>query len=112
MAIDWVIPFSDNSETHDYIRSNDRYYPHFKDCIGAIDGTHIKATLPKELQIPYIGRKGIPTQNIMVACDFDMCFTFVLPGWEGSAHDTRIFYDTIKNPAKKFPMPPPGNKLK
>ncbi|KAL3820188.1 hypothetical protein ACJIZ3_006093 [Penstemon smallii] len=108
MAIEWVIPFGDQSVTHDYIRLNDRYFPHFKDCIGAIDGTHIKAALPTELQVPYIGRKGIPTQNILVACDFDMCFSFVLPGWEGSAHDTRIFYDTIRNPAKNFPMPSPG----
>ena len=42
-------------------------------------------------QIPYIGRKCIPTQNIMAVCDFDMLFTFVWPGWEGTAHDIRIF---------------------
>ncbi|KAL3843592.1 hypothetical protein ACJIZ3_000995 [Penstemon smallii] len=107
MSMDWIIPFTNNSVTHEYIRSNDRHYPHFKDCIGAIDGTHIKAALPTELQPRFIGRKQIPTQNILAVCDFDMCFTYVLPGWEGSAHDTRIFYDTIKNPAKKFPMPPP-----
>ncbi|XP_012851818.1 PREDICTED: uncharacterized protein LOC105971511 [Erythranthe guttata] len=51
-----------------------------QDCIGAIDGTHIKAALRKELQTPFIGRKGTPTQNIMAVCDFDMCFTYVLPG--------------------------------
>ncbi|XP_028111582.1 uncharacterized protein LOC114309905 [Camellia sinensis] len=41
----------------------------------------------------------------MAACDFDMCFTFCLSGWEGSAHNTRIFLDTIRNPSYNFPKP-------
>ncbi len=59
-------------------------------------------------QIPYIGRKGIPTQNVMTVCDFNMCFTFVMAGWEGSAHDTRIFLDAIRDPKYKFSHPPNG----
>jgi hypothetical protein len=43
-------------------------------------------------QIPYIGQKGTSTQNVMAVCDFRMCFTFVWAGWEGTAHDTRIFF--------------------
>ncbi|MFQ6668567.1 hypothetical protein Gotur_034163 [Gossypium turneri] len=31
---------------------------HFKDCIGAIDDTHIVTILPPNEQIPDIGRKG------------------------------------------------------
>jgi hypothetical protein len=87
---------------------NDHYYPYFKDCIGAIDGTHIQVIIPTKEQIPYIGRKGIPTQNVMVVCDFDMCFTFGWAGWEGSAHDTRIFMEALRTPSLKFPLPPPG----
>ncbi|XP_073158314.1 uncharacterized protein [Henckelia pumila] len=108
MSLDWIRPFSDNTTIHPYIQQNSRYFPHFKDCIGAIDGIHIKASIPCHLQVPFIGRKGSPTQNVMVACDFDMCFTFVLSGWEGSAHDTRIFYSAIKDASKNFPMPPRG----
>jgi hypothetical protein len=29
-------------------------------------------------------KKGILTQNIMAACNFDMQFIFVWAGWEGS----------------------------
>ena len=58
-----------------------------QNCIGAIDGTHVRACVSQENQIPFIGRKGILTQNIMAACSFDMQFTFVWAGWEGSAHD-------------------------
>ena len=60
------------------------------------------------ISIPYFGRKGYPTQNVMAACDFDMLFTFVLPGWEDAAHGTHIFLDTIRKQNNNFPHPPPG----
>ncbi|XP_021748947.1 uncharacterized protein LOC110714721 isoform X1 [Chenopodium quinoa] len=41
------------------IRNNYKYWPHFKDCIGAIDGTHIPCVVSEEDKIPYIGRKGV-----------------------------------------------------
>lgn len=49
-----------------------RFWPHFKDCIGAIDGTHIPVTVPLADQPKYIGRHGYPSQNIMAVCDLDM----------------------------------------
>ena len=58
--------------------------------------------------MPYFGRKGCHTQNIMAACDFDMCFTFVSAGWEGSMHDTRIFYNVVLDTSKNFPYPQGG----
>ncbi|KAF7145998.1 hypothetical protein RHSIM_Rhsim04G0159800 [Rhododendron simsii] len=67
MAIDWVRPWPQQG-VHSKIANNPRYYPHFKDCIGAIDGTHVKAHPPKDDPIKkWIGRKGYPTQNIMAA---------------------------------------------
>ncbi|KAK8480024.1 hypothetical protein V6N11_051381 [Hibiscus sabdariffa] len=109
MAIDIIAPEDRSfSSIPEQIRNDSRYMPHFKDCIGAIDGTHISAILPPNEQIPYIGRKGVPTQNVMAVCDFNMCFTFVVAGWEGTAHDTRIFLDAIRDPKLKFPHPPNG----
>ncbi|XP_028080060.1 uncharacterized protein LOC114281708 [Camellia sinensis] len=35
------------------IRHNPHFYPFFKDCVGAIDGTHIFARVPASEQIPY-----------------------------------------------------------
>ncbi|KAK8938373.1 hypothetical protein KSP39_PZI010984 [Platanthera zijinensis] len=90
------------------ILNDDRYMPYFKDCIGAIDGTHVDACVPVDDQVRYIGRHGTPTQNIMAICDFDMCFTYVVPGWEGSAHDSRIFQRAVNDPSCEFPHPPPG----
>ncbi|KAJ0509196.1 putative harbinger transposase-derived nuclease domain-containing protein [Helianthus annuus] len=94
-----------NDEVPPQLLNNSRYYPMFKDCIGAIDGTHVKASVREHEQAKYIGRKGYATQNIMAACDFNMCFTFAWAGWEGTAHDTRIFLEALRKPEVKFPRP-------
>jgi len=44
----------------------------------------------------------------MAACSFDMQFMFVWAGWEGSAHDTRIFLEAIDNSNIKFSKPLEG----
>ncbi|KAG5240959.1 protein ALP [Salix suchowensis] len=108
-AIDTIKPTDpDFTNTPIQIAMNQRFMPHFKNCIGAIDGTHVRATISPELQIPFIGRKGVRPQNIMAACSFDMQFTFVWAGWEGSVHDTRIFLEAIDSTSIKFPKPPEG----
>lgn len=81
---------------------------YFKGCIGAVDGVHILASISLEDQIPFINRKGTPSQNVMVVYNFDMQFIFAVGSWEGSAHDARVFQTTIINPAFNFPNPPPG----
>lgn len=65
--------------------------------IGAINGTHVDAHVPKNKKVAYIERCGSFTQNIMVACDFNICFTFVMVGWEYSTHDSRIFHFATQN---------------
>ncbi|KAK8938791.1 hypothetical protein KSP39_PZI011350 [Platanthera zijinensis] len=82
---------------------------YFKDCIGAINETHVNACIPVGEQVPYIGRHGYISQNIMVVCDFDMTFTFVMVGWEGSAYDSRISHNAITDRRWNFSHPPPGN---
>ena len=73
-----------------------------------IDGVHIPVVIPAEEQHLYYGRKGITTMNCMCACDFDMKFTFACVGWEGSAHDTRIFLSCLNNESDNFPKAPAG----
>ncbi|XP_042487690.1 uncharacterized protein LOC122067917 [Macadamia integrifolia] len=50
----------------------------------------------------------ITTQNVMCACSFDMKFTFVYAGWEGSANDCRVFNRALEDPTLRFPHPPQG----
>ncbi|KAL2327743.1 hypothetical protein Fmac_021170 [Flemingia macrophylla] len=65
------------------------------DCLGAIDGTHVRVKVPRSDAPRFRGRKDWPTQNIFAACDFDMKFTYVLRGWEGTASDSRILKDVL-----------------
>jgi hypothetical protein len=46
-------------------------------------------------QAKYIGRHDYTSQNVMAICDFDMRFMFVVTGWHGSVHDTRVLQDTV-----------------
>ncbi|XP_062013206.1 uncharacterized protein LOC133729658 [Rosa rugosa] len=77
------------------IRESTRFYPYFKDCIGAIDGTHIPAMVKGREVSSYRNRHGIQSQNVLAACDFDLQFIYVLSGWEGSAHDSKLLNDAL-----------------
>ena len=54
------------------------------------------ARVPRHMQQAFRGRKSSPTQNVMTVASFDLKFTFVLAGWEGSAHDALILSDAIE----------------
>lgn len=44
------------------------------------------------------GRKSFATQNVMAVVDFDLCFTYVLASWEGTAHDALVLRDALERP--------------
>ncbi|XP_040943430.1 uncharacterized protein [Gossypium hirsutum] len=92
-----VIRLPDES-TPSEIRNNPRFYPYFKDCIGALDGTHIRASVPLSMQGRFRSRKEGMTQNVLATITFDLKFAYVLAGWEGSAHDSRILSDALSRP--------------
>ena len=77
--------------------------------MGAIDGTHVLARVPGKERAAFLGRKHTTTQNVLAAVDFDLRFTYVLVGWEGSAHDALILADAIqRDDGLKVPQ---GNSL-
>jgi hypothetical protein len=78
-----------------YVTNNDRFSPYFDNCIGALDGTHIMAVISSGQQAPFRNRKGDISQNVLAVVDFNMLFTYVLVGWEGSAHDGRVLADAF-----------------
>ncbi|KAM3330116.1 hypothetical protein ACQJBY_026857 [Aegilops geniculata] len=103
-----ITPRDDTFTTVHARIQDERFWPHFKGAIGAIDGCHIPVTVPSDEVVNHTGRHGFPSQNVMAVCDFDMRFTFVVAGWPGSAHDTRILNDSLVKYAHRFPTPPPG----
>ncbi|KAJ0734418.1 putative harbinger transposase-derived nuclease domain-containing protein [Helianthus annuus] len=82
------------------IQEKKRFYPFFKDCVGAIDGTHVRVKVPNKDAARYRGRKGYPTINVLAACTFDLKFTYVLTGWERTASDSRIIKDAFSRSDK------------
>ncbi|KAL4561033.1 hypothetical protein LXL04_033194 [Taraxacum kok-saghyz] len=87
------------------IQEKNRFYPYFKNCVGAIDGTHVRVKVHSKDAPRYRGRKGYPTINVLAACSFDLKFTYVLTGWEGTASDSRILKSAL-NREDKLVIPP------
>ena len=85
------------------ILSSYKYTPYFNDCIGALDGTHIPAFVPVAEQRPFRNRKKVLTLNVLGVANFDQTFSYVLTGWEGGAHDSRVLNDAK---TKGFPLFP------
>ncbi|XP_072062003.1 protein ALP1-like [Arachis hypogaea] len=67
-----------------------------QDCIGTIDRTHSRVKVPRVDAPRFHRRKDHPTQNILAAYGFDMKFTYVLSGWEGTTSDSRILKDALR----------------
>ncbi|KAK2659214.1 hypothetical protein Ddye_005747 [Dipteronia dyeriana] len=65
---------------------------------GALDGTYIKVHVPEVSKPRFRTRKGEIATNVLGACSRDMLFTFVFPGWEGSASDSRVLRDALSRP--------------
>ncbi|KAH0746619.1 hypothetical protein KY285_008276 [Solanum tuberosum] len=61
----------------------------FEGCLGALDGTYIPIRVPIQHKPRYRTRKGEITTNVLGVCDRNLNFTYVLPGWEGSATNGR-----------------------
>ena len=51
--------------------------------------------MPPEIQGRFHGRKDGTTQNVLAAISFDLKFAYVLAGWEGTAHDSRVLNDAF-----------------
>ncbi|XP_077230966.1 uncharacterized protein LOC143864035 [Tasmannia lanceolata] len=78
-----------------------RYFNKVLDAIMSMSDLLIKPPSPdtppqtraNRSLYPYF--KGWTSQNVLAACDFDLKFTFVQVGWEGSASDSRILGKTL-----------------
>jgi len=44
-------------DASDYIKDDGRYWPYFRDCIGAINGTRITLHLPTNKKLSFLNRK-------------------------------------------------------
>ena len=84
-----------NDPVPSHIQNNGKLWPFFQGCLGAIDGSHIHISPPAALQSLYLNWKGFLSQNCLFISDFNMLFTYVFTGWEGSAMDACVWADAV-----------------
>ena len=75
------------------ILSHLKYFPFFKDCLGAVNGSHINCKPSVTDQQVAHDCKGAVSQNCLAICNFDMKFLYIFSGWDGSASDSTMFCD-------------------
>ena len=61
--------------------------------------------MPREKHDTFRNRKDTISQNVLVACGYNVRFVYIKVGWEGSAHDSRVLLDAISNPSVVFSVP-------
>ncbi|XP_057542446.1 protein ALP1-like [Amaranthus tricolor] len=69
-----------------------------KNCLGALDGTYINVTVHPQDRGKYRTRKGTIAMNVLGVCAPNMQFIYVLPGWEGSAHNVCVLRNALTRP--------------
>ncbi|PKI58161.1 hypothetical protein CRG98_021449 [Punica granatum] len=97
-----------DEQTNTVKASPDIWDKFIRHCIGAMDGTHVLAIMPASVRGAYRDRNGDIMQNVLAICSHQMIFTYVMSGWEGSAHDSRILSDAATLP--EFPAPRGGQR--
>ncbi|MGH3055761.1 MAG: hypothetical protein ACRDL7_12380 [Gaiellaceae bacterium] len=60
------------------IASSPKFYPFFRTCIGALDGSHIPVSVRGEDAPCYRNRMGFLSQNVLVVVDFKMQYIYCL----------------------------------
>ncbi|KAG8367418.1 hypothetical protein BUALT_Bualt16G0069800 [Buddleja alternifolia] len=70
----------------------------FKGCLCALDGTYIPVRVLQKDKARYRNRKVDISVNVLVVCDQNMKYTYILTGWEGSAADSRVLRDAVTRP--------------
>jgi hypothetical protein len=99
----YIRPIDPNFRTtHPRIANDRRMMPYFKDCTGALDGTHIVATPPPHDLIRYIARSSKAIQNVLAVVDFDLRFTYASIGQPGSMHDTNVLFHALRHDEDKY----------
>lgn len=88
----------------------------FKNCVGCVDGTHIRIQVRTAEQGRFRSYKhNQTTLNAMIECDFSLTITYIFVGMEGTAQDQMVLnYATSDGwnvPTGKFVLLDGGYRL-
>jgi hypothetical protein len=56
----------------------------------------VRASVSKEMEHSFHGRKSHATKNVMAVVDFDLRFTYIMARWEGTTHDALVLRDALE----------------
>lgn len=62
-----------------------------------LDDTHINVLVPNDEKPRYRTKKGQLATNVLVVCDRQMQFVYLLPGCDGSTGDSRVLGDAVSH---------------
>ena len=60
--------------------NNPKFAFYFNNCMGVLDSTYVDMHIPAKNQLHYRNRKQRLSQNVLAMCNFEMEFTYILPG--------------------------------
>jgi DDE superfamily endonuclease len=80
-----------NDPVPSQICNNPKFWPYFKDALGALDGSHIHSSPPASERRFSRNCKGFISQNCLFGCSFALLFVYAYTGWEGSATDAWVY---------------------
>ncbi len=87
------------------ILNNLKYVSYFKNYVDTLDSIYIDIYVFGEFNVPYRNCKKTFIQNVLVVCDFELQFRYILAGWGDSAYNIRILRNTVselKAPLEKY----------
>ncbi|RVE40776.1 hypothetical protein evm_014574 [Chilo suppressalis] len=70
-------------------------YTNFPNCIGAIDGKHIRIIKPNDSGSLFYNYKSYFSTVLLAVCDANYCFIAVNIGAYGKSNDSTIFQDSV-----------------
>ena len=84
-------------DKNDWIRTADEFYErtNFPNCIGAVDGKHIRIRKPNESGSQFFSYKNFSSTVLVAVADADCCFISVEVGAYGSSSDSNVFKNSI-----------------
>ena len=80
------------SNLHPRIAEDRRAFPHLKDWIGALDDTHIRASIPADMKIKYIGRTEIQLECVAIWQYVTLICISFMHQLDNLMHDTSVLY--------------------
>ncbi|XP_022166114.1 protein ALP1-like, partial [Myzus persicae] len=83
--------------TEDWLQISKSFYEktQFPNCVGAVDGKHVRLECPKNSGSQYFNYKHFYSLILLAICDADYCFRIIDVGSYGKESDCNVFKKSV-----------------